>query len=564
MPYSTRQVRPCSVFSVRLALSTLTALIVVAAAPAVASAGLGLLRPDPNVGATFIGKGGSSADGLGQAGAGGALQADVPAGSQVVHAYLYGAYAVQGSPPPADLTLNFDGANVTLSVLQTVGNPPFLTSARADVTAQVKAKVGAGGAQVSFTVASDPPSLDGLGLVVIYSNSRLPTTTIAVLDGAASPAGDTATFSFAKPVDPTAATFKATLSLGSGHGFQGEAGHVCGTQSPQSSLVDVNGKRLTSCAGNYDDGFGANGSLITVGGVGDAIDNPANPNQRPADGTTPRVNDDELYDVKPFLQKGDTQLSITTSNPSGDDLVFLAVISATGEAGVSTGGGGQPPPPVVGRSFNGQVVKGTVTCRARGATAFVRVTKATQFQMGAECDTTKGTLRLTSAAGAPRRTKGDGTVAQTPTQTADFFGGRTIVTQKPSATPVTDLTLSGGDFKSSKSKCARKKRGVTEGAAAADPLVRKLWGRGKGRFRTKGRYSSAAVRGTYWLTEDRCHSTVTKVREGKVLVTDNVRRKQVTVRAGQSYVAKESGRQRKAAGSTRRTRLYRSWLPWLG
>jgi hypothetical protein len=563
MLYSTPQARPCSVFSVRLALWTFTAFILVATAPAVASAGLGLLKPDPSIGATFVGKGGYSADGLGQIGVGGALQADVPAGSQVVHAYLYGAYAVQGTPPGADLTLNFDGANVTLAVLQSVGNPPFLTSARADVTAQVKAKVGAGGAQVSFSVASDPSSLDGLGLVVIYSNPRLPTTTIAVLDGAASPAGDTATFSFAKPVDPTAANFKATLSLGSGHGFQGEAGHVCGSQAQQSSLVDVNGKRLTSCAGNYDDGFGANGALITVGGVGDATDNPANPNQRPADGTTPRVNDDELYDVKPFLQKGDTQLSITTSNPSGDDLVFLAIISATGEAGVTTAGGGQPPPPAVAKSFNGRVVSGVVSCRARGASAFVRVTKATQFQMGSECDTTKGTIRLTSAAGAPRQTKGDGTVAQTPTQTADFFGGRMIVTQKPSATPVTDLTLSGGDFKSTKSKCTRKKRGLTA-TPAADPLVRKLWGRGKGRFRTKGRYSSAAVRGTYWLTEDRCHSTVTKVREGKVLVTDNVRKKQVTVRRGQSYVAKEPSRQRRAAGSTRRTWLYRSWLPWLG
>ena len=39
-------------------------------------------------------------------------------------------------------------------------------------------------------------------------------------------------------------------------------------------------------------------------------------------------------------------------------------------------------------------------------------------------------------------------------------------------------------------------------AAQKKPKSRKLWGDGKGKFRTKGRYAAATVRGTRWLTQD--------------------------------------------------------------
>ena len=75
-------------------------------------------------------------------------------------------------------------------------------------------------------------------------------------------------------------------------------------------------------------------------------------------------------------------------------------------------------------------------------------------------------------------------------------------------------------------------------AATAPKRVRRLWGNGKGAFRTRGRYASATVRGTIWLTEDRCTTTLIRVRSGRVDVFDLVRRRHVTVRAGQSYVAR--------------------------
>jgi hypothetical protein len=60
----------------------------------------------------------------------------------------------------------------------------------------------------------------------------------------------------------------------------------------------------------------------------------------------------------------------------------------------------------------------------------------------------------------------------------------------------------------------------------------------KGRFRTRGRYAAATVRGTIWDTADRCDGTLVRVRRGVVSVTDLVRHTTVTVRAGHSYLAK--------------------------
>ena len=77
---------------------------------------------------------------------------------------------------------------------------------------------------------------------------------------------------------------------------------------------------------------------------------------------------------------------------------------------------------------------------------------------------------------------------------------------------------------------ARRARG-----AEKKPKSRKLWGDGKGKFRTKGKYSAATVRGTKWLVQDTCTSTLTRVTQGVVSVRDNVKRKTITLRAGKSY-----------------------------
>jgi hypothetical protein len=81
----------------------------------------------------------------------------------------------------------------------------------------------------------------------------------------------------------------------------------------------------------------------------------------------------------------------------------------------------------------------------------------------------------------------------------------------------------------------RDSRGKLQAAASRS---RRLWGNGKGRYRTRGRSSSATVRGTIWLTKDSCNGTTTVVRQGTVTVRDFGKRKNVTVKAPKRYTAR--------------------------
>ena len=96
--------------------------------------------------------------------------------------------------------------------------------------------------------------------------------------------------------------------------------------------------------------------------------------------------------------------------------------------------------------------------------------------------------------------------------------------------PILVVKLTGGNFK----QCTTSNRSL----AAKGAPVRRLWGKGKGRFRTRGRYSSGTVRGTSWITEDFCDGTRTRVFVGVVQVFDFVTKQTVAVKAGQSYFAK--------------------------
>jgi len=68
-------------------------------------------------------------------------------------------------------------------------------------------------------------------------------------------------------------------------------------------------------------------------------------------------------------------------------------------------------------------------------------------------------------------------------------------------------------------------------------VIRHLWGDAKGAFRTKGRYASATIRGTKWLTADLCDGTLIRVAKGSVTVRDLVKRRSLVVRARHQYLA---------------------------
>jgi hypothetical protein len=116
-------------------------------------------------------------------------------------------------------------------------------------------------------------------------------------------------------------------------------------------------------------------------------------------------------------------------------------------------------------------------------------------------------------------------------QEATFYGGIFRLKQTKAARPLTTLKLN------EKLSCATAGK-ATIAAKKKKKKKRRLWGDGSGRFRTEGSYSSATVRGTKWLVQDRCKSTLTRVVRGRVAVRDFVKKKTKIVRAGKRYVAK--------------------------
>ena len=71
------------------------------------------------------------------------------------------------------------------------------------------------------------------------------------------------------------------------------------------------------------------------------------------------------------------------------------------------------------------------------------------------------------------------------------------------------------------------------------PPSNRLWGKDdKGRFSTHGANSAATVRGTKWLTEERCDGTLTRVVTGRVLVRDLRTGRSVLLTAGHAHLAR--------------------------
>jgi hypothetical protein len=181
-----------------------------------------------------------------------------------------------------------------------------------------------------------------------------------------------------------------------------------------------------------------------------------------------------------------------------------------------------PPPladPVVGKSFNVFPVSGTVKIKRRGSKHFHLLVAGEHIPIGSTIDTRKGRIKVVAAANKSGKTA-----------TADFFDGLFKITQNKKSTPITVLTLV--------EKLTGCKATGKATAAAAKKKKRRLWGDGKGRFQTKGKHSAATVVGTRWLVEDRCDSTLTRVKRGKVKVRDFAKKKTVIVRKGHRYIAR--------------------------
>jgi hypothetical protein len=183
---------------------------------------------------------------------------------------------------------------------------------------------------------------------------------------------------------------------------------------------------------------------------------------------------------------------------------------------------------VLGDSVGLGEVKGTPLVQLPGTTTFVPLTQGSTVPVGSVVDATEGSVDLTTALDAAGRT-----------QTGTFWGGAFKVDQGR-RDGLTELTLTGGDFSTCTAKPTGRRRGKLVAARTSrhTSRIRRLWGSDHGgRFRTRGRNGTATVRGTRWLTEDRCDGTFFQVTEGAIDVRDARARKTVTLKRGGSYLA---------------------------
>ncbi len=184
-----------------------------------------------------------------------------------------------------------------------------------------------------------------------------------------------------------------------------------------------------------------------------------------------------------------------------------------------------PPPPTQPGTFNA-IPTGTILIN--GAT--VPSDQLFVLKVGDTVDATNGILTFTAADGST------GSFSSTQPTARRLTSARRSAAELPAqftigqaSDGVTTLTLAGGDFGS----C-----GSPRSLAVSKKPVRGLWGTAKGNFRTSARFSSATVRGTIWLVQDRCDGSLTQVVRGTVAVLDTARNKTVLVSDGGSYLAK--------------------------
>ena len=172
------------------------------------------------------------------------------------------------------------------------------------------------------------------------------------------------------------------------------------------------------------------------------------------------------------------------------------------------------------------VPKGTVRVKLPDSPRYVPISSATTVPFGTTVDATSGTVQLDL-------TTPSGTIK------GQLYGGAFVLTETKSGAVI--ATLTGGNFAVCPRLPAAKASLTTASAAkkaAPSTVVRKLWANVQGNFTTSGRYASASVRGTHWLTEDLCDGTFVYVAFGAVRVTADATHRSTLVKGGRSLLVR--------------------------
>lgn len=257
----------------------------------------------------FNGKYGLSTDGFGgYDNTPGTISAQIMPNSTIEKAYLYAAGV--GSYGSVN-DVEFEGTTVDF-MDDDIWSGEGYNTGRKDITSLVNSAINSGACDVNGLCDFDIKELgynDGEALVIVYKNSALPDSTIAILDGHANMSGDSTILNLTDPIDKTKPGFFAHMYLGISYSYSDESSFY------QTSDIKVNDETLTQNAGSQDDGFSSNGGLITVGSFDDTFA-PLNPEG---------WDDHEKYDLTQLLNSGEESIKVDTYNSSQDDNIFLAI-----------------------------------------------------------------------------------------------------------------------------------------------------------------------------------------------------------------------------------------------
>jgi hypothetical protein len=157
---------------------------------------------------------------------------------------------------------------------------------------------------------------------------------------------------------------------------------------------------------------------------------------------------------------------------------------------------------------------------------FIPLTEARQVPVGSTLDTREGVVKLATAEATAGKQ-----------QLGEFSAGIFTVLQARKQKGLATLTVVNA---TPKSVCATigKKAQAASTKHLSHRVLGLLKGSAHGKYTTNGTYSAATVRGTIWSVANRCDGTFTAVTRGVVSVRDFARRKTITLRAGQHYLAK--------------------------
>jgi len=284
--------------------------------------------------------------------AGAAIRVEKTNAAETVRAaYLFAASTGYSDyvPQNGDLTLN--GESVEWEAGRTIPTTPGVLAynAVANVTSIVAPLVKAaptGLVDIQLAEGTHTYEYDGEILAVVLEDPAVnEARSFTLLYGAQNAEGDTFHIGLAEPINLSNPNFALNLSLGVSWGYQLDEP----TYEEQYSIVKVNEKLLTSSLGGQagceekfsptpDYAACGNGELITVGGIGDKVEDPANPEATP--GTcensigekAPRC--DGIFTLLPFVNNGESNISFFTDNPSNNDNIFFGALEVRGGAAV--------------------------------------------------------------------------------------------------------------------------------------------------------------------------------------------------------------------------------------